>query len=88
MQIKIRKQNPDGIVKLETSGDVKEILINEDIVHPEQESISLCFRGKSSSGIVDLTPSEFEKLYDSVKNRLHLIKGIRRLSGDGAIRLK
>ena len=84
MQVRIRKQNQDGIARLETSGDVKEILINEDILHPEKESISVCFRGKSSSGIVDLTPKEIEMLYDSVKNRMHLIKGLKRLSGGGA----
>ena len=84
MQIKIRKQNEDGIVRLETSGIVKEVLINEDIVHPNNESISVCFRGKNSSGIIDFTPAEIEKLYDSVKNRIHLIKAFKRLSGGGA----
>ncbi|MBN1502915.1 hypothetical protein JW930_05200 [Candidatus Woesearchaeota archaeon] len=84
MQIKIRKQNQDGIVRLETSGDIKEILINEDLLHPNEESISVCFAGKNSSGIVDFTPTEIEELYDSVKNRMHLIKGFKRLSGGGA----
>jgi len=86
MQIKLRKQNQDGIVRLETSGEVKEILINEDILHPDQESISICYRGKNSSGIIDLTTEEFEKLYDAVKSRIHLIKGLRMLSGGGAKR--
>jgi len=85
MQIKIRKQNKDGIVKMETSGIVKEIAINEDLLHPDQESISVCFRGKSSSGIVDFTPAEIEKLYYSIRNRIHLIKGFKRLSGGGAM---
>lgn len=83
MQIKIKKQNKDGIVRVETSGNVKEIAINEDLLHPDQESISVCFRGESSSGIVDFTPAEIEELYDSVRNRIHLIKGFRKLSGDG-----
>jgi len=84
MKIKIRKENKDGIVRLETSGEVKEVLINEDLLHPNEESISLCFKGKSSSGIVDITPKEIEILYDAVKNRIHLIKGFTRLSGSGA----
>ena len=78
MQVRIRKHNPDGVVKLETSGEIKEILVNEDFLNPHKESISLCFKGKSSSGIVDLTPNEAEMLMNSVKNRLHLIKGIKR----------
>ncbi len=86
MQIKIRKSNQDGLVRLETEGDIKEILINEDLLHPDAESISICFRGKNSSGIVDLTPAEIDKLYESVKNRMHLIKGLRRFEGGGAKR--
>jgi hypothetical protein len=84
MIIKIRKQNSDGIVRVETSGEVKEVLINEDILHPDKESVSLCFRGKNSSGIVDMTPREIEILYDSVKSRMHLIKGFKMLSASGA----
>ena len=85
MQIRIKKQNKDGKVMMETSGNVKEILINEDLLNPEQESISVCFRGKNSSGIVDFSPEEIEKLYDAVRSRIHLIKGFRRLSGSGAV---
>jgi hypothetical protein len=84
MQIKLRKLNQDGVVKVETSGQIQEVLINEDIFHPDQESISLCFRGKNSSGIIDITPAEFDKLYETVKSRMHLIKGLGALSGGGA----
>ena len=84
MQIKVKKENQDGMARFETSGEVKEILINEDLLHPNKESISVCFRGQSSSGIVDFSPEEIERLYDSVKNRIHLIKGFKRLSGSGA----
>ena len=84
MRIKVRKENKDGLVRLQTSGDIKEVLINEDLLHPDQESISLCFRGVNSSGIVDITPAEFEHLYRSVKSRIHLIKGFKRLTGSGA----
>ena len=84
MQVKIRKVNQDGNVRLESSGDVKEILINEDILHPNQESISICYRGKNSSGIIDLTPAEIDMLFDAVKDRMHLIKGLKRLSASGA----
>lgn len=84
MQIKIRKENKDGILRLETSGGIKEILINEDILYPDKESISICFRGSSSSGIVDLTPEEIEKIYNSVKSRMHLIKGFKSITSSGA----
>lgn len=87
MQIKIKKTNPDGIARMETSGKIQDILINEDLLHPDNESVSLCFRGKRSSGIIDLSPAEIEMLYDSVRKRMHLIKGFKRLTGSGAIKL-
>lgn len=87
MQIKVRKTNTDGTVRLESSGDVKEIIINEDFIHPNEESVSLCFRGKNSSGIIDLSPSELDFLFEKVKGRMHLIKGLKRLSGGGARKL-
>lgn len=77
MELKVLKSNKDGSVRLETSGSVKEVIINEDMLHPDKESISVCFKGNNSSGIIDFTPKEFEKIYASVKNRMHLIKGIK-----------
>jgi len=77
MKIRVRKNNHDGSVRLETSGMVKEVLINEDFMHPNAESISVCFKGKHSSGIVDFTPKEIEEVYHSVKGKMHLIKGMK-----------
>jgi hypothetical protein len=87
MKLKLRTENENGIVRLENDNTIKEILINEDIVHPEKENIAICFKDKDSSGIVELSPAEFEKIYDAIKSRIHLIKGFRRLTGEGAIRL-
>lgn len=80
MDIKLKKQNQDGLIRVESRGEIKEVLINEDFMHPGNETISICFMGKNSSGIIDFSPDEFEKLYKSVKNRIHLIKGFKRLS--------
>ncbi|MBW3023121.1 hypothetical protein KY308_03380 [Candidatus Woesearchaeota archaeon] len=85
MQIKVKKQNKDGIVRLESSGEVKEILINETIMEPENETISVCFRGKDSSGIVDFSPKEIEQIYEVIRKRAHLIKGFRKLTSSGAV---
>lgn len=79
MKIKLKKENLDGVTRVETSGDIKEIIINEDLLNPNNESISVCYRGKNSSGIIDFTPEEIEKIYDSVKKRVHLIKGFKKL---------
>jgi len=80
MQIKIRKTNLDGMVRLETSANIEEVMINEDILHPKKESIAICFRGKNSSGLVEMSPEELDRLFTSVKQRMHLIKGIKRIN--------
>ena len=77
MNLKVRKTNQDGTVRVESGGKIKEVLINEDFLNPEGESISVCFRGINSSGIIDFSPRELEMIFNSVKNRLHLIKGIK-----------
>ena len=77
MKIRIKRINEDGITRVETSGDIKEVLVNEEFLHPNEESVSLCFKGKNSSGIIELRTSEFESIYDSIKKKLHLIKGFK-----------
>ncbi len=80
MKVRVKKINKDGRVRLESQGQIKEILINEDFLNAE-ESISLCFKGKNSSGIIDLAPEEIEKIYNSIKGKTHLIKGIKVIKG-------
>lgn len=82
MFIKTKKQNEDGIVKLETSGEIKEVIINEDFLNPKSASVAICFRGKNSSGIVEMTPSEIESLYKNVSPKLNLIKGVKLMKFD------
>ncbi len=74
MNIKTKKQNSDGIVRLETSGEVKEIIFKEDFLKPKEASIHICFRGKNSSGIVELNQKELEKIYKDTISKLNLLK--------------
>ena len=77
MRMKIRYANAGGFTRVENFADLKEIMINEDFLHPENESIALCFRNKDSSGIIELTSREFEFLADKVRRKTHLLKGVR-----------
>ena len=74
MNIKTKKQNSDGIVRLETSGEVKEVIFKEDFLKPKEASIHICFRGKNSSGIVELNQKELEKIYKDTISKLNLLK--------------
>ena len=49
MDIKVKKENSDGLVRLETSCKLNEIMIKEDLLNPSKELIQLCFLGKNSS---------------------------------------
>lgn len=77
MKVKTKKQNADGVVRLETSGAVKEVLINEDFLYPKDASVSVCFRGKHSSGIVEFSVDEIEELYKNVYQKMHLLGNIK-----------
>jgi hypothetical protein len=76
MQIKIRKVTPDGEVRLEAKVDIKEVMINESFL-PDGENVVLGFRGKSSSGLIELKRSEADKLCRTLKGRLNLIKSAK-----------
>ena len=75
MKARIKKPNKDGIVRLETEGRIMEVLVNEEL--SEEEKISICFRGKESSGIIELTTKELEGINRSLKERTHLIKDMK-----------
>lgn len=77
MKLKILKTSPDGMVRLETQGAIKEIMINEDFMHPNEESIAVGFKGQNTSGLIEFTTKEIEDLYEKVHSRTHLIKGFK-----------
>jgi hypothetical protein len=74
MQIKIKKKNKDGIVRLETSGDIKEFILKEDFLNPGNSPLLVCFKGKDSSGIIELSPKDIEKLYNELQERKSILK--------------
>ncbi|MBS3176953.1 hypothetical protein J4457_07010 [Candidatus Woesearchaeota archaeon] len=84
MQIKIRIKNKDGVARLENTTRIQEVMINEDLLHPDQESIAIGFRNQDSSGIIEFTVKEFEDFYKTVRSKIHLVKGARIFGGGGA----
>ncbi len=77
MKLRVKKLHEKRILRMESYGEIKEVFINEDLLHPDKEAVSVCFRGNNSSGIVDLTPREIERLYNSIKNKKRLIKSVK-----------
>ncbi len=77
MNAKVKKKNKDGLVRLETSGEIKDIVIKEDFVKPEKTIVSLCFRGKDSSGIIELSQKEIEGIYKDVQPQLDALRNVK-----------
>ncbi len=77
MIIKTKKKTSSGIVKQILGGEIKEILIHSDIFSPQREKISVCFRGNKSSGIIELSSEEVERLYKTIHSKMKLVKDIK-----------
>lgn len=77
MIIKLKYNQIKGNLRLENNTEIKEVMINEDFLHPKQESIALGFRNGESSGIIELTPEEVDRIIESLKRKKHLIKDVK-----------
>ncbi len=77
MKIKLKKKHSHGIIRLEAHGEIKEVVINEDLLSPEKEIVKLCFRGPHSSGIVELTPEEVDLLSKQLQGKTKLVKTMK-----------
>ncbi|MBS3131215.1 hypothetical protein J4212_02165 [Candidatus Woesearchaeota archaeon] len=84
MNLKMRYANSAGYIKLENAVAIKEVMINEDFLHPDNESIAIGFRSRECSGLLEFTPDEFEKVSNSVKRKIHLIKGFKVIGSENA----
>jgi hypothetical protein len=74
MRIRVKKSIPYGVSKIESSSNIDDIVVEENLLSPEKETISIFFRGNDSSGILNLTTKEFESLMNSVKPNINLVK--------------
>jgi len=77
MQIKIKKQKEDRTIRMEALSRIAEVIINEDISRPYEETVSICFKGEDCSGILEMSPEEIEHIHNIIKKKAHLIKGYK-----------
>lgn len=75
MQARTKKIINNSLIRLETEGEIKEIIINDNLLG--KKSISICFKGKDSSGIVDLSEKELEEIEKEFKKEKSLIKEVK-----------
>jgi hypothetical protein len=77
MNVKTKKISSGRVVRIEGSGEIKEIILKEDFLNPKEASIHVCFKGLNSSGIVELNPQELEKIYKDTKPKLDIFKSAK-----------
>jgi hypothetical protein len=74
MKVRVKSMELGKVRRLETSGEIRDVLINQDFMEPKKVSVSLCFRGNGSSGIIDLYPEEIDMLNKEIDSRKKLFK--------------
>jgi len=77
MNVKTKKLSQGNVVKLETSGEIKEIVLGEDFLKSNQGRVEICFRGENSSGIAEMSASEIESLVKEVGPKVGVLKGFK-----------
>lgn len=77
MNVKLKKQSNGKFFRIEGCGEIKEVLVKENLFKPTKEKIQLFFKGKIDSGIIEFSTEELEDLYNQVKKETHLIKDFK-----------
>lgn len=78
MKVRTKVLREEGAVaRIETSGEIKEIILNEDLMNPKQISVSVFFRGHNGSGIVDLTEKEINEIQKEFSSKKKLIGKVK-----------
>ncbi len=77
MNVKIKKRFSKKIIRIEGSGEIKEILLKEDFLNQKNALIQICFRGEDASGIIEFPQEEIKDLIKELKPKLKLLKGTK-----------
>jgi hypothetical protein len=77
MRVRSKKLVNGKVMRVDCYGELKEVMINEDLLHMDKASIGLAFRGNGSSGIVELNTKEIDFLYEELKKRKNLFKEVK-----------
>jgi hypothetical protein len=77
MKIRTKKQLEGKIARLETSGEIKEVFIKEDLFEPNKAMIEVCFRGENCSGILEISKKEIEDIHKEVSQNTKRIGKVK-----------
>ena len=74
MRIRIKKKGTLGYKRTDAVGRIDDILVKENLISPEKENIHIYFRGRDSSGILNLSKNEAQALINSMKPIMGLVR--------------
>jgi hypothetical protein len=77
MIVKTKKILNNRIIKVEANAEIKEVLINTNIMDIKNEKVQVCFRGSNNSGIIELSAKEAHELYKTINDKLSLVKQVK-----------
>jgi|TARA_B100001971_G_scaffold204083_1_gene219849 hypothetical protein len=77
MKVRTKKQSAEGVVRLEASEEIKEIITKEDFMNPKEVVFEVCFCGEDSAGVVELTNEEVKTLHKEVSSKKKLLGKIK-----------
>ena len=73
MRIRLKQIAGLGVKRSDSRNKIDNVVVKESLLDPSREVISIFFRGKESSGILDMTTSEFEMLINSIVPNVKLV---------------
>ncbi len=74
MKIRLKEKGIWSDTRKEIGAKIDDIMIKEDILHPESEKTLIFFREGKHSGLLELSRHETDALLNSLKNRIKLVK--------------
>lgn len=78
MRIRVKEKASFGVNRIDSSSKIDDVAVKEDLLNPEAEQIYVYFRGINSSGILNLDKKEAQRLVDTLKPLLRLVKKSKR----------
>jgi hypothetical protein len=77
MKVKVKRLHEGRVLRLEARGEIKEVIIDANILNPSGDLVSICFRGDNSSGVIELNEKEAEDLFENLSSKLKLVKSVK-----------
>ena len=77
MKVRSKKLLNKGVARLETSGEIKEIIVKEDFLNPKEAVFEVCFRGDKSSGIIEFTSKEMKEIQKELLSKKKLLGTVK-----------